>query len=60
MSYYRDLGEYLKALQNHGLLVRIKREVNKDPELHPLVRLQFRGLAGSMQFSLGISWGYWR
>jgi UbiD family decarboxylase len=45
MSYYKDLREYLKALESHGLLVRIKREVNKDTELHPLVRLQFRGLA---------------
>ncbi|NIO08883.1 MAG: UbiD family decarboxylase, partial [Deltaproteobacteria bacterium] len=28
-----------------GLLVRVDREINKDTELHPLVRLQFRGLA---------------
>jgi len=44
MPYYKDLGEYLEALRKHGLLVSIKRQVNKDTELHPLVRLQFRGL----------------
>ncbi len=31
-------------LEENGKLVRIKREINKDTELHPLVRWQFRGL----------------
>jgi len=44
MSYYKDLREHLVALENNGKLVRIKREINKDTEIHPLVRLQFRGL----------------
>ena len=44
MAYYKDLREYLQALEFAGLLVRIKREINKDTELMPLVRLQFRGL----------------
>ena len=44
MPYYRDLREYLRALETSGKLQRIKREINKDTELHPLVRLQFRGL----------------
>ena len=44
MAYYKDLREYLKVLEDRGKLVRIKREVNKDTELHPIVRLQFRGL----------------
>src|SRR3972149_10839868 len=44
MAYYRDLREYLQALEAKNKLVRIKREINKDTELHPLVRWQFRGL----------------
>lgn len=44
MAYYKDLREFLVALEEVGKLVRIKREINKDTELHPLVRLQFRGL----------------
>ncbi|MDP2734655.1 MAG: UbiD family decarboxylase [bacterium] len=44
MAYYRDLREYLKVLEKANKLVRITREINKDTELHPLVRWQFRGL----------------
>lgn len=44
MPYYRDLREYIRALEEAGQLVRIKRQINKDTELMPLVRLQFRGL----------------
>ncbi len=44
MAYYKDLREHLKALEENGKLVRIKRPINKDTELHPLVRWQFRGL----------------
>lgn len=44
MNYPRDLRDYLRLLEEKGRLVRIKREINKDTELHPLVRLQFRGL----------------
>ncbi|MBI4333183.1 MAG: UbiD family decarboxylase [Chloroflexi bacterium] len=44
MKYYRDLNEYLKVLEDKGKLVRIKRPIDKDTELHPLVRWQFRGL----------------
>ncbi|MCH8055133.1 MAG: UbiD family decarboxylase [Deltaproteobacteria bacterium] len=43
-KYYRDVREHLKALEERGKLVRIKREINKDTELMPLVRWQFRGL----------------
>ena len=43
-KYYRDIREHLKALEERGKLVRIKREINKDTELMPLVRWQFRGL----------------
>ena len=44
MAYYHDLREYLEVLENNGKLTRISREINKDTELHPLVRLEFRGL----------------
>jgi 4-hydroxy-3-polyprenylbenzoate decarboxylase len=44
MGYYKDLREQVEALESKGKLVRIKREINKDLELMPLVRLQFRGL----------------
>ncbi|MBI4330573.1 MAG: UbiD family decarboxylase [Chloroflexi bacterium] len=44
MAYYHDLREYVAALEAHGKLFRIKREINKDTELMPLVRWQFRGL----------------
>src|ERR1700689_4167480 len=38
-----DFQEHLANLEAAGLLVRIEREINKDTELHPLVRWQFRG-----------------
>lgn len=45
MSYpYQDLREYLAALDSEGLLVTVAEPVNKDADLVPLVRLQFRGL----------------
>jgi len=44
MTYYRDLHESVEALEREGLLIRVKRPINKDTEMHPLVRWQFRGL----------------
>lgn len=44
MAYYRDLRDQIKALEEKGKLIRIARLINKDTEMHPLVRLQFRGL----------------
>src|SRR3990172_13435893 len=44
MAYYKDLREHLSALEEKGKLVRVKRAINKNTQLHPLVRLQFRGL----------------
>src|SRR5215475_7438374 len=38
-----NFQEHLANLEAAGLLVRIDREVNKDTELHPLVRWQFQG-----------------
>jgi 4-hydroxy-3-polyprenylbenzoate decarboxylase len=40
---YNDLHEHLALLAERGLLHRIARTVDKDSELHPLVRWQFRG-----------------
>jgi 4-hydroxy-3-polyprenylbenzoate decarboxylase len=40
---YADLHEHLKALAAAGLLVTIDRPIDKDTEMHPLVRWQFRG-----------------
>ncbi len=44
MAYYKDLREFVSALETNHRLVRIKREINKDTEAIPLVRCQFRGL----------------
>ena len=41
---YRNLAEYVAALEAADKLVRVTIPINKDTELHPLVRLQFRGL----------------
>jgi 4-hydroxy-3-polyprenylbenzoate decarboxylase len=40
---YPDLHEHLEALERAGLLVTVDRPINKDTEMHPLVRWQFRG-----------------
>src|SRR5207249_7625232 len=42
-KYYDDLRDFLEVLQKHGLLYRWNRSVNKDRELMPLRRLQYRG-----------------
>ena len=47
MGHFKDIREHLSALEREGLLVQIDRSINKDTELHPLVRLQFRGLPES-------------
>ena len=40
---YADLHDHLAALDKAGLLVTVERPINKDTEMHPLVRWQFRG-----------------
>jgi UbiD family decarboxylase len=40
---YRDLHEHLDALREQDLLLTIDRPIDKDAELHPLVRWQFVG-----------------
>jgi UbiD family decarboxylase len=48
-SYWPTLGAYIAGLEQAEKLVRITTPVNKDTELHPLVRLQFRGLPESQR-----------
>src|SRR5918999_805181 len=43
-KYYRDFRDHLKALEEREKLIRIHRAIDKDTELMPLVRWQFRGL----------------
>src|SRR5213595_3029014 len=40
---YPDLHEHVLALARAGLLVVVDEPVNKDTEMHPLVRWQYRG-----------------
>ena len=48
-SYWPTLGDYVEGLDKAGKLVRVTIPINKDTELHPLVRLQFRGLPESQR-----------
>src|SRR5208282_153085 len=38
-----DFQEHLARLEAAGLVTRVERAINKDTELHPLVRWQFQG-----------------
>ena len=38
-----DLQDHLQRLEKLGLVQRISRQIDKDSELHPLVRWQFQG-----------------
>src|SRR5262249_20402436 len=40
---YPDLHDHVRALDRAGLLITVDRAINKDTEMHPLVRWQFRG-----------------
>ena len=40
---YNDLPRHIEALRAAGLLMVVDREINKDTEMHPLVRWQYRG-----------------
>src|SRR3989304_8333554 len=50
MAYYKDLREFLTALEKANKLRRIARPITKDTELHPIVRWQFRGLEEAERF----------
>ncbi len=40
---YPDLHDHIRAIDEAGLLIRVDRPIDKDSEMHPLVRWQFRG-----------------
>ena len=40
---YPDLHDHIEALKKAGLLIVVDRPINKDTEMHPLVRWQYRG-----------------
>jgi UbiD family decarboxylase len=40
---YPDLHDHIETLKKAGLLIVVDRKINKDTEMHPLVRWQFRG-----------------
>src|SRR5207302_6528244 len=40
---YPDLHQHVLALHRAGLLAVIDEPINKDTEMHPLVRWQYRG-----------------
>jgi len=40
---YPDLHDHVEALKKAGLLIVVDRQINKDTEMHPLVRWQYRG-----------------
>ncbi len=44
MDYYSDIREFIAALEEAGMLRRIRRQIVKETELLPLHRLQYRGL----------------
>jgi 4-hydroxy-3-polyprenylbenzoate decarboxylase len=43
MKNFPSFQTHLQALEEKGLVVHVHREINKDTELHPLVRWQLRG-----------------
>ncbi len=53
MRAYNDLRQHLKALEQRGMLIRVKRPINKNTELHPLVRWQFRSHVSESKVSQG-------
>ncbi len=48
-GYYEDLRTFTQELEKRGKLYRWQHEINKDIELMPLMRLQYRGLSDEMR-----------
>lgn len=44
-TYYADLRAFIEELERRGKLYRWRRPINKDTELMPLMRLQYRALS---------------
>ena len=53
-EYFSDFRDYLKALEKRGKLHTWTRPVNKDSELMPLMRLQYRGIADDQRQAFSI------
>ena len=50
MPYFKDLREFLAVLETRGQLRRVGAVVDKDRELHPLVKWQYRGIDEAERF----------
>jgi 4-hydroxy-3-polyprenylbenzoate decarboxylase len=50
--YFSDFRSYIGELERRGKLHRWQRAVNKDTELMPLMRLQYRGIADEQRRAL--------
>jgi UbiD family decarboxylase len=46
---FRDVRDYLAELEKRDMLIKVNRLMNKDTEIMPLVRWQFRGLSASQR-----------
>lgn len=44
-AYYSDIRAFINELESRGMLYRWQRPIDKDSELMPLMRLQYRGLS---------------
>ena len=42
MLKYVDMRDHLKNLENRGLLKKVIRVMDKDTEIHPCIRWQYR------------------
>jgi 4-hydroxy-3-polyprenylbenzoate decarboxylase len=51
-EYYEDFRAYLDALERRDKLHRWSRRINKDTELMPLMRLQYRGIPDEQRRAL--------
>jgi UbiD family decarboxylase len=43
VTSYADFQDHVRSLDAAGLLITVNAPINKDTEMHPLVRWQFRG-----------------
>jgi len=50
MPYFKDLREFLAVLETRGQLRRVGAVIDKDRELHPLVKWQYRGIDEAERF----------
>jgi hypothetical protein len=46
---FRDVRDYLAEFEKRDMLIEVNRLMNKDTEIMPLVRWQFRGLNQSQR-----------